>query len=514
VWTAAIAGGLVLSAACPPGASAQGSAPAPALETAISRENANPGDGSWHSERSRTPEIEGYSSNISVGPGERIEFAVSTRPAAQYRIDVIRLGWYGGSGSRRLLCLPNCRSAEQGFAQPEPQPPDAVTGEVNAGWQMTDGLTIPPNWVSGYYLAKLVLLDGPSAGVSCRVPFIVRARASERSKILVVVPVNTWEAYNNWGGKSLYYGSSTERLPANHVSFDRPLRERDWIFRSEFPMVRFLERQGYDVSYATDVDVHRRPWILQRHRLVVVIGHGEYWTRKERTAFERARDAGVNLFFSGANTGYWQIRYANQGRTVVGYKAFPDPIVDPGLKTTKFRLLEPRRPECKLLGVQFRLSDFPHLADALPYTVTEAARHVRWFTRTGLTSGSRVNVVGDEWDRIVPSCRRPRPTVLFHYDGPPAADAVFYRARSGATVFSGGSLQFALGLDTFIPGGPVRKPFNQADPRLQRFACNLIADVTRERGTRLRYPVPCQTVQSTNTQPDDANTDTSEQPEQ
>jgi hypothetical protein len=514
MWTATVAAVLALSAAGPPAAAAQGAEPAPALETAISRENANPGDGSWHSERSTTPAIEGYASNVSAGPGERIEFAVSTRPAARYQIEIIRLGWYGGLGSRRLLCLPSCRSGETGVAQPEPAPPDPVTGEINAGWQMSDSLDIPGDWVSGYYVAKLVLLSGPSAGMSRRVPFIVRAPASERSKILVVVPVNTWEAYNNWGGKSLYYGSSTERLPANHVSFDRPLLERDWIFRSEFPMVRFLERQGYDVSYVTDLDVHRRPWILQRHRLVVVIGHGEYWTRFERTAFERARDAGVNLFSSGANTGYWQIRYANQGRTVVGYKAFPDPVLDPSLKTTKFRLLEPRRPECKLLGVQFRLFDIPHPVDALPYTVTDAARRVRWFTRTGLASGSRVNVVGDEWDRVIPSCRRPRPVVLFHYDGPPAADAVFYQARSGATVFSGGSLQFALGLDTFIPGGRVPKPFNQADPRLQRFACNLIADVTRERGTRLRFPVRCRTVQSTNTQPDDANTDTSQPPEQ
>jgi hypothetical protein len=123
-------------------------------------------------------------------------------------------------------------------------------------------------------------------------------------------------------------------------------------------------------------------------------------------------------------------------------------------------------------------------------------------------------VVGNEWDRVVQSCMKPKPTALFHFGGTPKGDAVFYRARSGATVFSGGSLQFALGLDSFVPAGDV-KTFNQADPRLQRFTCNLIADLTRG-GPRvkLRYPVPCNTVQSANVQPDDANIEPHEQPEQ
>jgi hypothetical protein len=509
---AAAAGLLAILATASPASAAPANSP-PARDTALGRENANLGDGSWHSERVKTPEIEGYSSNISVGPGERIDFAVSTRPAARYRIEIIRLGWYGGAGGRRLACLPSCTTSAQGFEQSEPPLLDAGTGRAVAGWQMTDNLTIPVGWISGYYIAKLMVLDGPHAGVSRRVPFIVRGNADDRSEILAVAPVNTWQAYNNWGGKSLYYGSSTFRMPANHVSFDRPLLERDWIFKNEFPMVRFLERQGYNMSYVTDIDVHRRPWILQRHRLVIVLGHGEYWSRVERTAFERARDARVNLFFAGANTAYWQIRYADQERTVVGYKAFPDPIPQPWLKTTKFRYLQPARPECRLLGVQFRLFLDPHAANALPYRVTSAARKMRWFGGTGLRPGDRVYVVGNEWDRVVESCMKPKPMVLFHYGGTPKGDAVAYRDRSGAMVFSGGSLQFALGLDSFVPAGDP-KTFNQADPRLQRFACNVIADMTRGPRVKLRYPVPCDTVQSTNIQPDDANVEPGEQPEQ
>jgi len=495
-------------------ASAHASVAAESGQTAVARENAQPGDGSWHSQRVRTAAIEGYASKISVAPGERIDFAISTRPAASYRVEIVRMGWYAGRGSRRLLCLPTCTSGEQGEAQPEPPPPAPETGELRAGWRMTDGLTVPGDWVSGYYLAKVVLTSGPSRGVSRRIPFIVRAPSSDRSKILVQVPVNTWEAYNNWGGKGLYRGSSTGNVPANHVSFERPFNERDWVFKNEFPMVRFLERQGYDVSYTTDVDVQRRPWTLLHHRLVLVIGHGEYWTSEIRTALQHARDRGVNLFFSGANTGYWQIRYADHERTIIGYKASPDPIRNPVLKTTKFRKLHPPRPECRLLGVQFRLFTAPHPADALPYKVTSAARKVAWFRGTGLHAGSSVNVVGNEWDRVVRRCMSPQPTVLFHYSGTPIADAVTYRARSGARVFSGGSLQYALGLDSFVPGDAQPKAFNQADPRLQHFTCNVIADLTRARGERgPLFPVPCRTLVSTNVVPDDANIDSQEHEE-
>jgi hypothetical protein len=154
--------------------------------------------------------------------------------------------------------------------------------------------------------------------------------------------------------------------------------------------------------------------------------------------------------------------------------------------------------------VQFTLLNRAHPSDALPYRVTGAARRVRWFAGTGLRPGSRVRVVGNEWDQVNPRCANP--TILFHYRGAPSADSTVYRARSGATIFSGGSLQFALGLDTFIPTGRVRKRFNQADPRLQRFTCNLIADLTEPSGSARSLPAPCLTVASSSTTPDDANT--------
>ncbi|MBV9915837.1 MAG: hypothetical protein JO153_04975 [Solirubrobacterales bacterium] len=75
-------------------------------------------------------------------------------------------------------------------------------------------------------------------------------------------------------------------------------------------------------------------------------GHDEYWTKTMRDAWEAARDAGVNLAFMGANDSYWQVGYEDGGRTLVGYKASPDPDPEPGQKTTQFRQMSPARPEC------------------------------------------------------------------------------------------------------------------------------------------------------------------------
>ena len=152
---------------------------------------------------------------------------------------------------------------------------------------------------------------------------------------------------------SLYTKPGT--LPGSHVSFDRPYdtahQGPTWW---ELSAVHFLERHGYDVSYTTDVDTDRDPASLLRHALVLTLGHDEYWTNTMRNAFEAARDAGVNLGFLGANTGYWQIRYEDARRTLVEYRHPElDPEPDPALKTTTFRELTPPRPECTLLGVGY-----------------------------------------------------------------------------------------------------------------------------------------------------------------
>jgi hypothetical protein len=451
---------------------------------AIQAENALPGadPATWVQPAAPPTSVEGYASEISVLPGEDVHLHVSTVDRYRYRIEVYRLGWYGGQGARLLACLPGCGEDEAGRRYGAPS---VVNGVLSAGWPVTDTLSIPADWVSGYYYALLrVTSGGDDTGARGYVPFIVRDPPTVRSRILVEVPVNTWQAYNPWGGKSLYPFNSSDLAPALRVSFDRPLAYTaqgpfDW----EYNMVRFLEREGYDLSYQTDEDTDRDPASLLRHRLVVVIGHDEYWTKRMRDAFDAARDAGTNLAFVGSNAAYWQVRYENDGRTLVGYKdAAPDPEPDPALRTIRFRDLVPARPECALVGVMYyRIRE--HESGPVDYTVTDAARTDPWFAGTGFAPGDVVrDVVGNEWDSLpevpAPGCDQPGLTRLFHYEGAPQnADAVRYTAPSGARVFAGGAQQLSWALDTFNLGrfGRILPP----DERLQRFMRNVLADLSR-----------------------------------
>jgi hypothetical protein len=423
--------------------------------------------------------IQGYASEVSLLPGGRLHLHVSLDTAADYRIQIYRVGWYHGSGARLLRCRPSCRTSRKGRVQPISKP-DPTTGEIDARWPVTDQLRIPRTWVSGYYIAKLIVTSGPRKAKSNYVPFVLRARAGRASAILVQAAVNTWEAYNNWGGKSLYPFNSAGS-PATKVSFNRPFGTAaqrtllDW----EYQLVRFLERQGYDVSYTTDVDTDRDPGELLRHRLVIASGHDEYWSKGIRDAFETAKSRGVNLAFLGADIGDWQIRYEDNRRTVVEYRdAQRDPEQDPSLKTVKFRNLQPSRPQCELLGIQYQGGFRSTYAQPTNLNVNPAALGDPWFAGTGFNASSTLTgLVGYEWDGVQAGCRTPQLTILFHAAGPPNADAVRYVASSGARVFSSGSLQFVWGLDDW-----GQRPKRFVDPRLQRFMKNALDDLSKSRG--------------------------------
>jgi hypothetical protein len=449
----------------------------------VQRENLLPGTGAWRLPQAPAGTVQGYASEVSVQPGDVIHLHVSTVPAQRYRVIVYRIGWYRGWGGRLVACSPDCQGDVQGSPQPV-RAFDLSTGFLDAGWPVTDQLTVGDAWTSGYYLVELVLTTGLDAGQGSWIPVIVREPPSQDSQILVQAAVNTWQAYNTWGGRSLYYNHTG--IGDNHVSFNRPYdptqakTAQDGLNLNlpptwEFPLVRFLERYGYDVSYTSDVDIDANPDELLRHRLVVVAGHDEYWTKTLRDAFELARGSGTNLAFMGANTGYWQIRYADNQRTIVEYRnANADPEPDPALKTVRFRDLQPPRPECQLLGIQ---SGGIGIRD---YAVNPAAISDPWFKGTGFTATSSFpGLVGYEWDAITPGCQTPPLTDFFHYEGHQYAnaDAVRYTAPSGARVFAAGSFRFSWGLDPST--NPADPGPTYRNPGLQRFMQNALNDLTR-----------------------------------
>ena len=195
----------------------------------------------------------------------------------------------------------------RGVDQPLPTP-DPTYFMVECRWTKSFILTTsnrsdPTDWVSGVYVAKITA----SSGKDRYIIFVVRDD-NRASSLVYQQSVNTYQAYNSWGGEPLF--SSSPR--AVKVSFNRPYFQgggTGHFLSYEFDMVAFLEREGYDVSYTTDVDTHERGNLLIHHKGFLSVGHDEYWSRRMRRNVAAARNAGVGLGFFSANTMYWQIRY-------------------------------------------------------------------------------------------------------------------------------------------------------------------------------------------------------------
>jgi hypothetical protein len=442
----------------------------------VALENRLPGTAAWRSGWEVGHELEGYASEVSLSPGETLHLHVSVNPAGAYRIEVYRLGWYHGLGGRLYACVPSCTSTEPGSPRPVP-PYDPNSGLVDANWPVTDRLPIGREWLSGYYLAVLRVPDRQWA---YRIPFIVKAPPGRHAAILVQASTNTWQAYNDWGGRSLYY-PDMQGVIDNHVSFDRPYAVMPMTdeseMRFELPLLRFLERSGFDLSYQADSDTDANPSSLLEHDLVIVAGHDEYQTQGERDALTAARDAGVNLAFMGANIGYWRIRYEDNRRTIVEYRrAARDPLQ----LTDKFRRLLPPQPECQLEGVQFDDGDGTASIGGPPHDLTVADTASSWFRHTGLHPGDLIaNLASAEWDHRVPGCTPADTIDYFSYQGPPSNDDVTsYRAPSGATVFAAGSLMFNFALDDTPDFTPQH---GWQNPGLQRFIRNMLQALARRR---------------------------------
>jgi hypothetical protein len=444
----------------------------------VQRENSRPGTPGWEIPADAGTVITGYASETSVAPGQSFHLRVAAPPGSRYRVLVYRLGWYRGIGGRLIMCVPGCRSSQAAIAQPPPTTPGSVTGLFRVPWRVTDRLEIPPDAVSGYYEAKLEIVGGAFAGAVGSVPLIVRqSPGAHASAVLVQVPVNTWEAYNRWGGKSLYqFGTS---MHAVEVSFDRPFDQQvfyDMVTRLELPWVRFLERDGVDVSYQTDVDTDTAPGSLLQHRLVFAIGHDEYWTQRMRGAFNRALALSTNLMF-GSNSGEWRMRYAAGRRTIVEWRNhLIDPVRNLRLDNGFFRTFG--EPECKLMGVQHQWAAQRNLlAPPTSYTVV-GPRSDPWLAAAGLVPGDVVpGVVGYEWDTFIPGCFAgqvvPLMTALLPgSDGVRhSADMVRATAPSGGRVFAMGTMELAWALDDLDGRSP--------NPHVVAFVTAAIRDLSR-----------------------------------
>ncbi|MDD1436648.1 Ig domain-containing protein group 1 domain-containing protein, partial [Dolichospermum sp. ST_sed10] len=473
-----------------------------AAQNAIVLENQKTGTTAWQisSTNQATNQIVGYGDATSINKGEAINLKVSLAQAGQYRIDVYRLGYYGGTGGRLVTSITGLNGVVQAGPTTDPN-----TRLVEYKWNTSYTLQTGSDWTTGLYFAKLTDIR---TGRQNYIQFVLRDD-NRPADIGFQDAITTAAAYNNYGGYSVYDFNSVGGQRAYQVSFDRPFQyntssaseQFNNTLTWEYNMTRWLESQGYDVSYYTNIDASINPLQLYSQKTFLSVGHDEYWSMEQRNNVEQARDNGTNLAFFSANTAYWQVRFepstsgqANRVMTVykdtsgIGTGAALDPITqtNPAAATTLFRSPEVNRPENALLGVAY-IGDWGsnNVYNGFDYVISNAADP--YYANTGLQNGDKlIGLVGYEWDALLNNGLTPAGLVVLSQSPvqsqgllpplPPGtsttiSNAVRYTAASGAKVFSTGSVQWVWGLDSDRVTNP------RVDPRAQQIAVNVFKDM-------------------------------------
>ncbi len=441
--------------------------------------------------------IHGYADQTSVNLGNPINFYVGTSQAT-YTLDVYRMGWYGGTGATLMLEVKNLKGQNQ--AIPAPQ---AGTGLVECHWSVSYTLSTQSSWVSGVYVAQLTAADGTVSNI-----VFVGRKDGAVADIVYQLPVTTYEAYNDWGGKSLYDYNSTNSVPATKVSFDRPYSDEDWngagnFFSGDYGMIRWLEKSNYNVTYITSLDTNTNAGIMTNRKVFLSNYHDEYWSSQMRTNVTAARDQGKSLAFFGANSVFWQIRFEPSStgvanRVMVCYKdASLDPLskTQPALTTVNFRDPPLNNPENSLLGGMFE--SYYDYSITYPWVVQNANSWV--YAGTGVKNGDSIpGVVGYEYDKVFNNGATPANlTVLSNspivdLDGVHSfSNGTIYTAPSNALVFNAGTIFWSWKVDSndYVNVG--------TDARIQGMTANILNKMIS--GSPTSTPTPTATFSPTAT---------------
>ena len=411
-------------------------------------ENTRPGTSEWVIRNlGAEHEIEGYPGTASLAQGDPLSLFVSTT-ARWFTATAYRLGWYQGHGAREVWKSPK---TARGGAQRTATVSEA-TNTVTADWD--PALHIPTDdWPPGAYIVKL----DADTGAQRYVPVTVRS-ASCAGKVVLKSCVQTWQAYNTWGGYDLYKGPNGAYADRSYVvSLDRPYDtnganmfltyERNVVKLAEYLT---LEKGGLELAYATSMDIAADPHLLDGASALVSMGHDEYWTPQERANVTAARDKGVNLAFLGANALFRRTRLQptalGAAREVVCYKTAytEDPAYkkDPAEVTSDWRDAPNSEPESTLIGMMYE--GYP--VDA-SFVVSSPSSWV--YAGTGVSAGASFpHLVGVEYDRVNPAYPVERPIeVLSHSpltcNGVASyGDSAYYTHPGGAGVYNSGTMRW------------------------------------------------------------------------
>lgn len=467
--------------------------------------------------------IQGYATEMSVDHGSTIDFKINVTDGADFTIRIYRIGYYQGNGARLITDL----GSFTGTIQPAPLS-DPVTGLIDCGnWSVSASWAVPPAATPGLYIARLTRTG--NAGAS-HIAFVVRDDNST-ADILYQTSDATWQAYNVYGGNSLYTGSTS--FPAGHaakVSYNRPFITRngggggaaaeDWFFHAEYPMIRWLERNGYDLTYASEIDVARNPNLMQNHQVFLSAGHDEYWSKEQRDNVTAARNNGKHLAFFSGNEIYWKTRWENSidgsntpyrtlvcykegtmGENTCGSKCDPSPAWT-GLWrdgcNPPYAPNDGCLPENSLSG---QISWLGASADmVVPYSC-KAFRFWRNTSIASLTEGQVATLTGTmlgyeiDWEQQ--NGQYPHGRILLSSTNVSGKvhKLSLYKHSSGALVFGAGTVQWSWALDGTHDSGPSTE-----DIRVQQATVNLLADMNVQPGT-LQAGLIAATASTDNTTP-------------
>ena len=461
----------------------------------IARENAKPGTRDWMLTKTaidpktkyRCPWIEGYASRTSVRSGEKIRFFVSTNPPSPFTISIYRTGYYAGQGGRLMQELGPCPGVTQ------PDPPIGSGRVRECQWEPYIEWTIPEDWVSGVYVGKLT---AEREGWQSYVIFIVRD--DRRADFLFQCSDTTWQAYNRWPDQFALYDDGVDKWycgPGVDVSFDRPYGRYCQIFDAplstgsgswflwEFPFAYWMEQQGYDVTYISNLDTHADAAGLLRAKGFLSIGHDEYYSIEMYQNLKAARAAGVNLCFFSGDTCWGRIdpRPSSQGndhRIFSRIDAF-GPCLPGGEKwagASKFPYQTPS--ESELIGAR----NVPPVTGGAPWTCMLPEHWI--FQGTGMKKGEGIpGLVGWEWMGMpadIPGLEVVASGKTSHGPNRPGQEGVYT-----ATIYPGPKQNFVFNAATCwwcdslsAPPGYLRpKVYTEpqgVDPRAQKITANIL----------------------------------------
>ncbi len=369
--------------------------------------------------------IEGYCEQLSYTAGETVGLCVSTG-APSFDVTVSRWG-----AAREIVWSANGLA---GTAQPTPVTADST----GCSWEATVQIPVDDNWQSGFYLVELVAADAPPARRLGHACFVVRS-STPRRRALFVLATNTWNAYNDWGGRSLYTGGHqvSFQRPFGRGMLTRPETERDdrkarprwrgeqpdvdgeiyqrYRYEHGYPgymgsagwftydrrFVEWAERAGLEFDYAVSSDLERLEGLTDGYQLVIGAGHDEYWSGLQRDAVERFVAAGGNYASFSGNTMFWQVRLTDDGGAMVCHKYsahLDDPVIadDPSAMTGMWCDPAVGRPESRFLGASSMYGLYSRFGQATPRGIGGFVvyRDDHWMLAgTGLHYG---DVVGDD----------------------------------------------------------------------------------------------------------------------